>query len=255
MDLNLKGKRALVTGGSRGIGRAICEALARDGADVATCARGQARLDEAASAIARFGGRIHARAVDVRDQVAMAAWVGESVQVLGGVDILISNVSTRVQPASPEWWRDTFDADLMQHVRLKALTLPYFDSQKSGSMVFVASIAATLTIVPPHEEAYGAMKAGLVSLVGKWASALGPKGVRVNAVSPGPIDFAGGWWDQVRLKDPASYHYAAKLSALGRMGSPEEVANAVAFLASPAAGFVTGANLRIDGGLIRHANF
>jgi 3-oxoacyl-[acyl-carrier protein] reductase len=255
VDLNLRGKKALITGGSRGIGRAICEALARDGVDVATCARGQARLDETASALAGFGGRVHARVVDVRDPVATTAWVEESVRVLGGLDILVSNVSTRVQPTSPEWWRDTFDADLMQHVRLKALALPYFEKQKSGSMVFVASIAATLTIVPPHEEAYGAMKAGLVSLVGQWASALGPKGIRVNAVSPGPIDFAGGWWDQVRQKDPTSYHYAAKLSALGRMGGPEEVASAVAFLASPAAGFVTGANLRIDGGLIRNANF
>jgi 3-oxoacyl-[acyl-carrier protein] reductase len=255
LDLKLKGKKALVTGGSRGIGRAICEALARDGADVATCARGQASLDETVRALREFGGDVRGAAVDVRDPDALAGWVDGAVQSLGGVDILVSNVSTRVDTSSPNWWRDTFEADLMQHVRLKTLALPHFEKRRSGSMLFVASIAATLTIVPPHEEAYGAMKASLVSLVGQWASALGPKGIRVNAISPGPIDFPGGWWDHVRESNPAAHSYAAGLSALGRMGTPEEVANAAAFLASPAAAYVTGANLRIDGGLLKTANF
>ena len=246
----MAGKRVLVTGGSRGIGLATCVAFARECARVATCARGQESLD---AALAQIGEAAIGTALDVRDEGAFAAWVSDSSARMGGVDVVMSNVSTRVDPKSPSWWGDTFEADLMQHVRLKALALPLM--AEGGSMLFMASIAAVLTTLPPYEEAYGAMKAGLVNLVGQWAAALGPKGIRVNAVSPGPIDFPGGWWDGVRKSHPDSYARAGTMAALGRLGRPEEVAEAVLWLSSPAASFVTGVNLRVDGGLIKTANF
>lgn len=253
MDLGLAGKRALVTGGSRGIGRAICEVLAEEGVSVATCARGRVGVDEAVAAIASRGVGAHGEALDVRDDTAFASWIERAAATMGGFDIVISNVSTRVDPSSPNWWSDTFEADLMQHVRLKTHSLPHVAA--GGVLTFIASVAASLATLPPYEEAYGAMKAGVVNLVGQWAQTLGSRNIRVNAVSPGPIDFAGGWWDQIRQQNPGSYERAGKLAALGRLGSPEEVASAVVFLSSPRAGFVTGANLRVDGGLTKSVNF
>lgn len=246
----MAGKRVLVTGGSRGIGLATCVAFAREGARVATCARGQESLD---AALAQIGEGAIGAALDVRDEPAFADWIRRSAEKMGGIDVVVSNVSTRVDPKLPSWWGDTFEADLMQHVRLKTLALPLM--AEGGSMLFMASIAAVLTTLPPYEEAYGAMKAGLVNLVGQWAAALGPRGIRVNAVSPGPIDFPGGWWDGVRKSHPDSYARAGTMAALGRLGRPEEVADAVVWLSSPGASFVTGVNLRVDGGLIKTANF
>lgn len=255
MDLRLNGARALVTGGSRGIGAAICKALAAEGAAIATCARGEEGLEAALQDYRAQGVEAHGEAIDVRDAEAFEAWVMRSAEALGGLDIVVSNVSTRIDPASESWWPDTFEADLMQHVRLKTLAVPHLAKGNNPAMVFIASIASVLTVLPPHEEAYGAMKAGLVNLVGQWAAQLAPQGVRVNAISPGPIDFEGGWWDGVKKAQPESYERAASLAALGRLGRPEEVAEAAAFLASPASSFTTGINLRIDGGLIKTANF
>lgn len=250
MDLRLAGKRALVTGGSRGIGRAICAALVADGARVVTCAR---HADGIEQLRADLGPSVSGTALDVRDAAAFEAWVASAAAEFGEIDIVISNVSTRVDPKSASWWPDTFEADLMQHVRLKTAAAPHLAA--GGSLTIIASIASVLATVPPYEEAYGAMKAALVNLVAQWAQALGPKGIRVNALSPGPIDFPGGWWDLVKAQNPQAHARAAAMAALGRLGTPEEVAAAAVFLASPAASFVTGANLRIDGGLLKAANF
>ncbi len=249
MDLQLENKRAIVTGATRGIGFAIASALIAEGASVSICGRSEDSLKEA---LGRLGPAASGMAFDVRDHAALTNWV-ERAAGDGGIDVLVSNVSTRIDPASPSWWPDTFEADLMQHVRLKTLVMPHLSD--GGAMLFMASIAAVLTTLPPYEEAYGAMKAGLVNLVGQWAAALGPKGIRVNAISPGPIDFAGGWWDKVQRANPEAYNRAAQMASLGRLGRPEEVAQAAAFLVSPAASFITGANLRIDGGLLKSANF
>ncbi|MGP1354846.1 MAG: SDR family NAD(P)-dependent oxidoreductase [Parasphingopyxis sp.] len=255
MDLRLKGARALVSGGSRGIGAAICTALAAEGAAIATCARGTEDLERALEGYRSQGVEAHGEALDVRDADAFDAWVARSAEAMGGIDIVVSNVSTRIDPSSADWWPDTFETDLMQHVRLKTLTVPHLAKGNDAALIFIASIASILTALPPHEEAYGAMKAGLVNLVGQWAVQLAPQGIRVNAISPGPIDFEGGWWDQIKQAQPEAYQRAAGMAALGRLGAPEEIANAAAFLASPASSFTTGANLRIDGGLIKTANF
>ena len=255
MDLGLKGKRAIVTGASRGIGRAIAAALAREGASVAICARGQAGVDEAVESFRATGGEAFGDGVDARDPEAFGAWLESAIARLGGLDILVSNISTRVDPGRPDWWGETFEVDLHQHVRAFDLALPSLKAGNEPAVVFVSSIAAILTQLPPYEIAYGAMKAALTSFAGQMAIVHGPSGVRVNLVAPGPIYFEGGWWEMIEQKQPESFKRAAGLAALGRMGKPEEVANAVAFLASPAASYVTGANLRIDGGVIRTANF
>lgn len=251
MDLGLTGKRALVTGASRGIGRAIAETLAAEGAAVAICARGQDGVDAAVGSMQSAGARAWGQAVDVRDPAAFARWCADATDALGGVDVLVSNVSTRVDPGGADWWRETFEADLQQHVRAFDATLPALKADGGGSVVFISSIAAVMTQLPPYEIAYGAIKAALNSFAGQMAAVHGPAGVRVNTVAPGPIFFEGGWWDGVRRRSPQMFERAAGLSALGRMGTPDDVARAVAFLASPAAAYVTGANLRVDGGMVR----
>jgi NAD(P)-dependent dehydrogenase (short-subunit alcohol dehydrogenase family) len=255
MDLGLKGKRAIVTGASRGIGRAIAATLAGEGASIAICARGQAGLDEALASFQAAGGEASGDCVDVRDADAFSGWVGSAAERLGGLDILVSNVSTRVDPTRPDWWSETFEVDLHQHVRAFNAALPKLKSGNAPAVIFVSSIASILTQLPPNEIAYGAMKAALTSFAGQMATVHGPSGVRVNLVAPGPIFFEGGVWDHIQQAQPELFRRASALPTLGRMGTPEDVANAVAFLASPAASYITGVNLRIDGGVIRTANF
>lgn len=260
MDLQLKGRRALVTGGSRGIGRAIVEALASEGASVALCARGESGLKDAVAAAQALGGLAYGEAFDVRDAQALSGFVQRAAAQMGGLDIVVSNVSTRPDAKGEARWQQAFEADLLQHVRLAELSLPLLEAGQpeagqGGSLVFIASIASVMTQLLPEEVPYGALKAGLVNYAGHLADRCGPKGVRVNAVSPGPIDFEGGAWDLYRQHKPKLYEMVIKLSALGRLGTPGDVARAVAFLASPAAGYITGANLRVDGGTLKSTNF
>jgi NAD(P)-dependent dehydrogenase (short-subunit alcohol dehydrogenase family) len=255
MDLGLKGKRALVTGGSRGIGRAIVEALAAEGVHVALCARGAEGVASATAAASAHGVRAFGEALDVRDGSAVRSWFAHAVAQLGGLDIVISNVSTRPTESGEAMWREALEADLLQHVRLAELALPVLKEGKEPSLLFIASIASVMTTLPPKEEAYGPMKAALINLMGQLAARHGPAGIRVNAVSPGPIFHEGGEWDINRVQQPKLFAMAQRFSAMGRLGTPDEVARAVVFLSSPAAAYITGANLRIDGGSVKTSNF
>lgn len=254
MDLGLKGKKAIVTGATRGIGRAIAETLAREGVDIALCARTEAGVTETVSALRSFGVRASGTALDVRDREAFTRWHEGAALELGGIDIAISNVSTRPTLKGEDGWREAFETDFLQHVRFAELSLPRLARGNDPSLLFVSSIAATLMVLPPGESAYGTMKAALVSYMGQLAATHGSAGIRVNAVSPGPILFPGGVWDQIRTHQPDLFNRAAQMSALGRHGRPEEVADAITFLVSPRAGFITGANLRIDGAMVKTVN-
>jgi NAD(P)-dependent dehydrogenase (short-subunit alcohol dehydrogenase family) len=258
MDLGLKGKRALVTGATRGIGQAIAQVLADEGCDIALCARHADSVEGAVADLARRGVRATGRALDVGDGAALKAWVASAGAELGGLDIVVSNVSAMGGIPGEEGWKRYFEIDILGAVRTVEAALPVLGRSGAGAIVQVASIAAIEVghdVFPDgYLQAYGAMKAALTNYMAELARTLGPRGIRANTVTPGQIHFPGGVWHRrEQAGDPMVAKALARIR-LGRFGRPEDVARAVAFLASPAAGFVSGANLVIDGAFTRRVN-
>lgn len=252
MDLGLEGRKAIVTAGSRGIGLAIAQTLADQGADVAICARGAEGLERARKDLEGRGARVFTKAVDVADGEGLEAFIGEAAADLGGLDVFVSNASAGGGPGLPAW-QPAFEIDVMGTVRGIAAATPHLAQSDAGSVVVISSTAALEYLGLP--QAYNAMKAALISHASDMSQALAPQGIRVNVVSPGPVYFEGGNWEMIKQAMPAVYENAVKQCAIGRMGTPEEVARAVVFLASPAASLVTGANLVVDGGFTKRSAF
>ncbi len=254
MDLGLAGKRALVTGGTRGIGRAIARGLAAEGCDVAICARNAEAVAAEGEALAGAGaGKATGSALDVRDRDAVAAWASESAAALGGIDILVANVSGFGLTADEAGWRQALEGDILGTVNAVDAALPFLEQSGAGAIVAISSIAAVEYFggVRP----YNAIKAALITYLSNLANDLAAKGVRANTVSPGTILFDGGVWDQRRQDQPDVFEAALARNPMGRMGTAEEVAAAAVFLASPAAAFITGTNIIVDGGLTQRVQF
>jgi NAD(P)-dependent dehydrogenase (short-subunit alcohol dehydrogenase family) len=239
----------VVTGGSKGIGRSIVELFAAEGAAVATCAR--SGVHDTSEVVRDHGGIVYGEAVDVRDEQALSGFVFRAARELDGIDIVVSNVSASVASGGLDRWRESFEIDLLQHVRLAELALPHLRAGRNPALVLISSVASIMTQLPDSDREYGAMKAALAAFGGQLAERLGPDGIRVNVVSPGPVVFDGGVWADIRREDPETFQSVSDMTAMGRMGTPEEVARVVVFIASPAAAFVTGANLRVDGGIVK----
>ncbi len=252
MDLGLSGRKALITAASRGIGLAIAQTLADQGADVAICARGEAGLESARKDIEARGVKLFSKAVDVSDGEALKAFIAEAGQALGGLDIFVANASGGPGMGEPAW-QANFEIDVMSAVRGVEASLPFLTQSDAGSVVFISSTAALEYLGVPQP--YNAMKAALIAHASDLSQALAGQGIRVNVVSPGPIFFEGGNWEMIKNAMPAIYDRALGQCAIGRMGTPEEVARAVTFLASPAASLITGANLVADGGFTKRVNY
>jgi len=249
MDLGLKGCRALITGGTKGIGRAIAECFAQEGTDVALCARNAGEVDEATKALRSRGVRAFGQALDVADGPALRDFVQDAEAALGGLDIVVANVSALAIGQDEAAWRAGFETDLLGAVRLVDAALPYLERSNAASITFISSVSGRE--IDFAAGAYGAMKAALVHYAQGLAFQLASKGVRANTVSPGNTYFAGGVWARIERDNPAFFAQALALNPTGRMGKPEEMARATVFLASPAASFVTGTNLVVDGALTR----
>jgi NAD(P)-dependent dehydrogenase (short-subunit alcohol dehydrogenase family) len=246
MDLGLRGKSAVVTGASRGIGRAIALRLAEEGAGVAICARGEPALREAEAELRTQSVPVHAAACDVGNAEALDGFLDASRASLGRVDILVNNPSGITLADNEGAWQATLNVDLMAAVRASWKVAPWMAAAGGGVIVHISSIAGLeATGFPP---AYGAAKAALVSHAKSLAVALAPQKIRVNTVAPGSIEFPGGLWAQAKQDNPDFYGAILKTIPSGRMGTPEEVADVVAFLASERASWITGVCLVVDGG-------
>jgi len=253
MDLGLAGKRFAVTGGTRGIGRAIVEGLLAEGAAVAFCARSPEAVEETQAALTGDGARAAGTAVDVADQAALAGWVADTAERFGGLDGVVANVSALAIAESPETWRTTFDVDLMGTVGLVDAALPHLLASGDGSIVTISSVSGRE--VDFAAGPYGTVKAALIHYTQGLAFKLAGQGVRANTVSPGNTYFPGGVWENVEQNNPELFASSLALNPTGRMATPQEVANAVVFLSSAAASFITGTNLVVDGALTRGVQF
>jgi 3-oxoacyl-[acyl-carrier protein] reductase len=256
MDLGLKGKNAIVLGGTRGIGRAIAETLAGEGANVAVCAR---NADQVAATIAELkasGVRATGGPVDVTDGAALKAWIETAAKELGGVDLLFSNAGAMSQGHDPASWEQNFRLDVLGAVHAFDAARPFLEAsgERSGDAAFViiSSISAAQADLA---SSYGPIKAALIHMAKGLARQYAKKKIRVNVVSPGTVYFKGGIWNTIEQNMPERYNDAMRRNPTGRMATPQEIASAAVFLASPVSGFTTGSNLVVDGGISNRVNF
>jgi NAD(P)-dependent dehydrogenase (short-subunit alcohol dehydrogenase family) len=246
MDLGLSGKKAVITGGSKGIGRAIANLLVAEGATVAICARNE---EEVNTAVAALGPNASGAAVDVADKAALQGWINSAAESMGGIDILIPNVSAGGGQMDENGWRANLEVDILGTTNAIEAAMPSLQASDAASIVVIGTTAAVEDFLGP--QTYNAMKAALIVHSQGLAQALAGSGIRVNAVSPGPIMIEGGAWDFIKNNMADIYNSTLANQPSGRMGTAEEVANAVAFLASPAGSWVTGVNLVVDGGFTK----
>ena len=256
MELGIQGKKVLITGATRGIGRAIAEQCISEGASIAFCARHEAQVKEMVVSLSSAGAEVYGEVVDVADHDALRQWIGRAATQLGGIDIVIANPSAFGVGATEADWRMGYAVDLMGSIVTIESTLPYLEAaaQQSGeaAVLVIASVAAAETDM---ESAYGAYKAGLIHYAKGLARRLAPQAIRVNSLSPGTIFVEDGFWDNAQKYAPDIYHTYLGRNPMGRMGRAEEVANGALFLCSPVASFVTGTNLVVDGGLTARVSY
>ena len=248
MGFDFKGKRVVVAGGSRGIGRAIALGFAAAGAQVSICARGADALAATRADIARHGGLTHAAPCDLADAADVARYVAEAQAALGGIDVLVNNASGFGMGDDEAGWAASLQVDVMAMVRASHAALPALlaNAATGSCIVHLTSISGLRPSA--RSAAYAAAKAAMISYTGSQAAMLARQGVRVNAIAPGSIEFPGGVWDQRRLAGDPLYERTLKSFPFGRMGKAEEIADVALFLASPHARWITGQTIAVDGG-------
>ncbi len=246
MDLGLRDKNVLVTGATAGIGRRIANLFAAEGANVAICSRSPESVDRAVKEISVIAdGKIIGKPCNIKDKDDYEAWIEDMAEQLGGVDVFVPNVSAGGGADSEQNWWNNFEVDVLGTVRGVETVLPHME-KRGGAITFIGTTAAVETFMEPM--AYNALKASLITYAKQLSQKHGEQNIRFNTISPGPIYFEGGAWEMIKTSNEKFHAITEKTHALGRLGTPEEVANCVVFLSSPAASWVTGVNLVVDGG-------
>jgi 3-oxoacyl-[acyl-carrier protein] reductase len=253
MDLGLKGLRVIITGGTKGIGRSAANIFADEGAHVAICARNKDEVTETVSALTKKGVTAFGQVVDVADKAALDTFVEASAKKLGGIDIVVANVSALAVQDEAASWQKAFEVDMMHTVNTVNAAMPYLEKSKAGSIVTVSSVSGREVDFTGH--AYGAFKAAIIHYSQTMAYKLACRNIRVNSVSPGNTYFDGGVWQMIEKNLPDLFKTAMSMNPTGRMATPDEIAHGIVFLASPASSFTTGTNLVIDGALTKGVQF
>src|SRR3954465_1671640 len=248
MDLQLSGTRVLVTGGTRGSGGAVVVAFLGEGATVGFCARDADEVASTQDALKALGS-VFGSVVDVGDGDALAAWVADSAQAFGGLDVVVANVSALAIPDTEENWQASLNVDLMHTVRLVRAAMPHLERSVAPSIIAISSVSGRESDFASGP--YGTAKTAIVGYIHGLALQLAEKNIRANTVSPGNTYFEGGFWHGIETGDPALFEFAVGLNPTRHMGTPEEVAAPVVFLASPVARRISGTNLVVDGALTR----
>ncbi len=253
MDLGLQGKKAILVGAARGIGMSIAEILAREGCDIAISARSEDSVKDAVASLGRYGTKVIGKPVNVRKADEYKTWLEWAIEELGGCDILIPLTSAGGGMGSEKYWTNAFETDVMGPVRAVEAVIPHMIEKESGSIIFIGTTSVAEAMGGP--QAYNAMKASLITWGKQLALFYGKHNIRVNVVSPGPIEFEGGNWDMMKGTMEKFYNAQIRQQPTGRLGTPEEVARAVVFLASPAASWCNGSHLVVDGGFTNRTHF
>ena len=254
MDLGLKGAKAVVSGGSQGIGLAVAQALVVEGAEVQIAARSKQALDAAVEALSEYGSA-SGYVCDVSDYDATVAWMKSAADSMGGLDVVVHNATASGQADGGPDWRRNFEVDVMGMVGMSEGALPFLELSDRAAMVQIASITGIEHHDVPISPSYGAMKAASIRHMAQRALQWGEKGIRANTVAPGPIYIEGGAWNNIKDNMTALYERDRDWHPTKRMGTAEEVARVVAFLASPAASWVNGTTVRVDGAFCRGVDF
>jgi 3-oxoacyl-[acyl-carrier protein] reductase len=256
MDLGLKGRNAVILGGTRGIGRAIADLLAVEGANVAICARKADQVTEAVADLGKLGVKATGAAVDITDGPALTAWIDAVATELNGVDILVSNAGAMAVGNDAASWEQNFKLDVMGMVTAFEAAKPHLlraaETHGDASFTIISSVSAAES---DSAGAYGPMKAALIHQAKGLAREYAARHVRANVISPGAIYFEGGVWNMVETHMPERFKAQMERMAMGRMGTPDDIAKATVFIASPASCYTTGVNLVVDGAVSRRVNF
>lgn len=253
MDLGLQGKKAILVGAARGIGMAVAEILAREGCDLAVTARSEDSVKDAIAELSKYGTRVIGKPVNVKKADDYKAWLEWAVEDLGGCDIMIPITSAGGGMGSEKYWSNAFEVDVMGPVRAVEAVIPTMTEKQSGSIILIATTSTGEAMGGP--QAYNALKASLLTYGKQLALFHGKNGIRVNVVSPGPIEFEGGNWDMIKGTMEKFYNSQLRQQPTGRLGTPEEVARCIVFLASPAASWCNGSHLVVDGGFTNRTHF
>ena len=256
MDLKLKGKRALITGATRGMGRAIAETLAGEGCNLSICARKEKEVAATVESLQAKGITAYGAAVDVTRDAEVKDWVAKSAEQLGGLDIIVSNVGAMDLGTGRDSWEKNLNLDVMGLVNLVEAGETFLEAaaQEHGDAAIIA-ISSTAAAAITNAQSYGAVKAALIHYVKGLAKGFAPRKIRANTVAPGMVYFEGGIWNRIEHDNPEGYRAALAKNPMGRMAVPQDVANAVVFLSSPCASFVSGVNMIIDGAMTDRVNY